>query len=337
MLVLSEQEIISKLVDKSIEAFLVGLEIYNKPTIRYRVEGFSFFIINAWELMLKAELMQRGEPIYYRDNPERTLSVNEVIRRIYTDKRQPLRLNLERIIELRNTSTHFITEDYEAAYAPLFQACVLNFAGELNRFHKREISDYIQQNFLMLSATAEPLTNEQIRLKYPAEIAERFIRQANAINVDQEQTASDRFTIPVRQNLYIVRSKKDADFTVRVEKESANPVAIVKDIKNPADTHRYTYHNVIDAVNTRLAASGTVMHYVSGGREHTEFNSYTLQLFIRFYDLKSDERYAYKYVIGDEAPRWTYSQHMIDFIVGEIVKAPDEIIGSLKRQITPGA
>lgn len=137
MLVLSEQEIISKLVDKSIEAFLVGLEIYNKPTIRYRVEGFSFFIINAWELMLKAELIQRGEPIYYRDNPERTLSVNEVIRRIYTDKRQPLRLNLERIIELRNTSTHFITEDYEAAYAPLFQACVLNFAGELNRFHKR--------------------------------------------------------------------------------------------------------------------------------------------------------------------------------------------------------
>ena len=137
MLVLSEQEIISKLVDKSIEAFLVGLEIYNKPTIRYRVEGFSFFIINAWELMLKAELMQRGESIYYRDNPERTLSVNEVIRRIYTDKRQPLRLNLERIIELRNTSTHFITEDYEAAYAPLFQACVLNFAGDF-RLHTAE-------------------------------------------------------------------------------------------------------------------------------------------------------------------------------------------------------
>ena len=31
------------LVDKSIEAFIMGLEIYNKPTIKYRVEGFSFF------------------------------------------------------------------------------------------------------------------------------------------------------------------------------------------------------------------------------------------------------------------------------------------------------
>lgn len=48
-----------RLVNKSIEAFLMGLEIYNKPTIRYRVEGFSFFICNAWELMLKAFLVKQ--------------------------------------------------------------------------------------------------------------------------------------------------------------------------------------------------------------------------------------------------------------------------------------
>ena len=29
-----------KLVEKSIEAFILGLEIYNKPTIKYRIEGF---------------------------------------------------------------------------------------------------------------------------------------------------------------------------------------------------------------------------------------------------------------------------------------------------------
>ena len=62
----------SRLVEKSIEAFIMGLEIYNKPTIRYRIEGFSFFIVNAWELMLKAELMNRGESIYFSDKPDRT-------------------------------------------------------------------------------------------------------------------------------------------------------------------------------------------------------------------------------------------------------------------------
>lgn len=35
-------EIKQNLVDKSVEAFIMGLEIYNKPTIKYRIEWFSF-------------------------------------------------------------------------------------------------------------------------------------------------------------------------------------------------------------------------------------------------------------------------------------------------------
>ena len=113
------EDIKQRLIDKSIEAFILGLEIYNKPTIKYRIEGFSFFIINAWELMLKATLLNRGESIYFPDKPDRTLSVEVVIRKIYTDKNTRIRLNLEKILELRNISTHYITEDYEIKYAPL--------------------------------------------------------------------------------------------------------------------------------------------------------------------------------------------------------------------------
>ena len=46
-----------KLIEKAKECFTMAIELYNKPTIKYRVEGFSFFIVNAWELMLKAELI----------------------------------------------------------------------------------------------------------------------------------------------------------------------------------------------------------------------------------------------------------------------------------------
>ena len=48
-----------KLLEKSKEAFVMAIEIYNKPTIKYRVEGFSFFICNAWELMLKAHMINK--------------------------------------------------------------------------------------------------------------------------------------------------------------------------------------------------------------------------------------------------------------------------------------
>ena len=59
-----------RLIDKSVEAFILALEVYNKPTIRYRIEGFSFFICNAWELMLKAELVNKNVSIYQKDKKD---------------------------------------------------------------------------------------------------------------------------------------------------------------------------------------------------------------------------------------------------------------------------
>lgn len=66
-----------RLVDKAKEAFVMAIEIYNKPSINYRLEGFSFFICNAWELMLKAHMINKfGEQsIYYSDKPNRTISL----------------------------------------------------------------------------------------------------------------------------------------------------------------------------------------------------------------------------------------------------------------------
>ena len=280
------EEIKQKLVDKSIEAFIMGLEIYNKPTIKYRIEGFSFFICNAWKLMLKAELLNRNEDIYYSDKSGRTLSLEPTIKKIYSDKNTRVRLNLEKIIELRNISTHFITEDYEAKYAPLFQACVLNFVNEIKRFHNIDISNYISQNFLTITANYEPLSNEQIRLKYPPEIAERFIQQSNQIDVLTQEYDSDKFAIPIKQNLYITKKKDEADFVIAMASESPNKVAIVKELKDPANTHKYAFNNVIAVVNNRLSKSNIKLGYKNG------FNSYVLNLFIEFYDIKSDNKYG---------------------------------------------
>ena len=318
------EEIKQKLVDKSIEAFIMGLKIYNKPTIKYRIEGFSFFICNAWELMLKAELLNRNEDIYYSDKSGRTLSLEPTIKKIYSDKNTRVRLNLEKIIELRNISTHFITEDYEAKYAPLFQACVSNFVNEIKRFHNIDISNYISQNFLTITANYEPLSNEQIRLKYPPEIAERFIQQSNQIDVLTQEYDSDKFAIPIKQNLYITKKKDEADFVIAMASESPNKVAIVKELKDPANTHKYAFNNVIAVVNNRLSKSNIKLGYKNG------FNSYVLNLFIEFYDIKSDNKYSYKHSLGNSTS-YTYSERLIDFIINEIKKNPDGFVESLKK------
>ena len=65
----SNQTTVSRLINKAKEAFVMAIEIYNKPSIQYRLEGFSFFICNAWELMLKAHIINKygEEAVYYMD------------------------------------------------------------------------------------------------------------------------------------------------------------------------------------------------------------------------------------------------------------------------------
>lgn len=318
------ENIEKRLVDKSIEAFIMGLEIYNKPTIKYRIEGFSFFIINAWELMLKAALLKRGDSIYFSDKPDRTLSVDVVIRKIYTDKNTRIRLNLEKIIELRNISTHYITEDYEIKYAPLFQACVLNFVNEIQRFHDIDITKYVAQNFLTISTRYEPLSNEEIRLKYSPEIAEKLIRQGNELDVLSEEYNSDKFSINIRQNLYITKKKSEADFTISIVSGSETKVTMVKDLKDPSNTHKYSYNNVITAVKERLKKRNIKLGYTAG------FNPYVLNLVMEFYDIKREPKYAYEHVIGNQHS-YTYSQQFIDFLISEIEKNPNDFVESLKK------
>ena len=73
----SNQTTVSRLINKAKEAFVMAIEIYNKPSIQYRLEGFSFFICNAWELMLKAHIINKygEEAVYYMDKKNRTISL----------------------------------------------------------------------------------------------------------------------------------------------------------------------------------------------------------------------------------------------------------------------
>ena len=321
---MNNEQLSEKMIEKSIEAFIMALEIYNKPTIKYRIEGFAFFICNAWELMLKAHLLKRGESIYYKDNPERTISISNAINRVYTDKGGRINLNLSKIIDLRNISTHYITEDYEAKYAPLFQACVLNFISELLKFHNRDITDYIAQNFLTISTSYEPLSNEEIKLKYTPEIAERFIKQSNDIDTSSQTYNSDKFAINIKQNLYLVKKKGEADFMVKIDKNAPAKTSLVKELKDPADTHKYSFDAVVVAIQETLKNQNIKLGYEKG------FNSYVLRLFIQFYNIKDEIKYSYKHIVGN-TESFTYSRPFIEFIIREIKNNPDGFVESLKK------
>lgn len=49
------------LVQRAVEAATAAIEIYNKPGIQYREELFSILMLTAWELLLKARVVQQNK------------------------------------------------------------------------------------------------------------------------------------------------------------------------------------------------------------------------------------------------------------------------------------
>ena len=53
-----------RLVDKSVDAYVLALETINRISIQYRMEAFCYLLCNAWELLLKAKIVDCvGNPI----------------------------------------------------------------------------------------------------------------------------------------------------------------------------------------------------------------------------------------------------------------------------------
>lgn len=310
-----------KLIEKSKEAFVMAIEIYNKPTIKYRVEGFSFFICNAWELMLKAHMINKygNESIYYRDNPKRTITLENCLQKIFTNGKSPLRRNLSKIIELRNTSTHFITEEYEMVYIPLFQACILNYVEKMQEFHDVDITEVIPQNFLTLAVSMKALDENTIRAKYPEEIANKII----ATNEQLEPMIAENnqsFAIKIEHLHFITKNKNKATSFVYVDKNAETGVKIIKELKDPNNTHKYTMKTAIKEIARRLQAEGIKF----------DMNQYIFNLFNKVYGIKENEKYCYIHKQYAQ-PSYTYSMQAIELIVGEIQKDPVNIVERLKN------
>lgn len=321
-------DIANKLLEKSEEAFILGIEIYNRPTIRYRVEGFSFFICNAWELMLKAYMIKnRGlSSIYYFDNSDRTLSLGDCIKAVFTNAKDPLRLNLEKIMELRNTSTHFITEEYEMVYIPLFQACVINFTNKMMDFHGIDMTKIIPQNFLTLSATMKALSDSDFAAKYPDAISNRYLELKESVQTLSTET-NEKFAIKINVNHYITKDPKRADGTFRICGDGEIPVAVLREVKDPSNIFRYSTKNVIANVVSRLRKEGITLLY-SGSP--VKFNMFHFTNFVKHFGVKDNEKLCYVYTVS-RSPQYSYSQQAIDFIFDELEKDPEHILDKIKR------
>jgi hypothetical protein len=323
----TQEELTSqRLLDKSQEAFLLAIELYNRPTIRYHAEGCCFFLCNAWELMLKAYLITRdgGRSVYYSDS-DRTLSLSDCLKRVFTNENDPLRRNMDVVMEFRNTSTHFVTTEYELFYGPVLQQSVHDYEEKLRELHGIEISDRIPENYLALSVRRGTVEPDAIKARYPREVVEKMLQLGSSIAASRMGMEGLTYSTELR-----ITKKKGAGIPVRISNEADPKINIVKMLTDPIDKYIFRTKTAVAFIRRKLAKEGITLLVKS---EPKEFNNFHFQVFVDFYNMKGNEAYSYDLSLGGEQPSWCYSQQAIDLMLQEIRRNPEHIIDSMRAEL----
>jgi len=296
---------VSALLDKSEEAYLMALEIINKPTIKYRSEGFCFFICNAWELALKAFIIKRQNDISAIDikhNPSQTIGLEQCIEKVLTSQTNSVKLNLNMIRQIRNKATHNVLPEYDFKFAPLFQACIFNLVEFFKKhFSEHELNSQITA-FVMLSNLPENANS-------PLSLNPKALMQLTAMTEEVDsKDISGEITLTVK----LVSTKKadDADVRYSISKDADEKVRFIEKPKDVNITHPFIQTEVLKKVRESLMLS-----------DNSDFgiNKHSIQKFIRENEIKKKPEYCYPLKQGEQSELYTYrySQKLVDFIVYE--------------------
>jgi len=166
-----------QILEKSIAAAVSGIEIYNKPDFKYRAETFSILIVNAWELLLKAKILENNDnklsSIYVKEkrkNKDGSTSKKLYIKRNRSDNPMTLSLgaslhtlrrkdpenitdrlvaNLTLLTEIRDNAIHLTNHDIglQAKLQEIGTACLKNYIEIVNRWFEYDMSKY---NFFLM-------------------------------------------------------------------------------------------------------------------------------------------------------------------------------------------
>lgn len=309
-----------KMLEKSEEAFLLAIEMYNKPTIKYRLESFAFFICNAWELLLKSYIIKEYgiSSIYYKDKPDRTISLSDCIKKVFTNDKDPVRKNLEIIVDLRNTSTHFIIQEMENIYLPFLQANTLNYSQKMFDLFNIDITKRLETSFLSLITNNNEANETDILSRYGNEIFNKYKKLKNDATTLLENENNNKLAINVNLNLKVVKNIKDAQLTFSIAENAEDAIYFIDKIKDINTSYPYSQKSARELIMKNLK------------RKNIEINLHQTNfgLICNKFNLKNNEDYFYFHSL---TKRYACSQKLIDFVTNLITKTPN-IIEILKQE-----
>lgn len=288
---------VNALLNKSEEAYLMSIEIINKPTINYRTEGFCFFICNAWELLLKAYLINKAKDINvinYKDDSSRTIGLDECVEKVFTSTTDKTKNNISFIRNIRNKATHLILPEYDYILSPAFQRCLTNY----NKFFKKQFPNYnLNEKITPYIALVNPGNGKNI--------SSLILNPNNLLLLEKVKKELDSDE-SLGQTLRLVATKKESEADLKYtvvndSEEKAKFISVPKDIDK---THPYTTNEVVKKVKETLE--------LSLGPDHG-FTSNKFQDICKRKGIKNNQDYCYQFQYSKNKI-YKYSDITIEYV-----------------------
>jgi Protein of unknown function (DUF3644)/EC042_2821-lke REase len=260
-----------QLVDKSVDAYILALETINRLSIKYRVESFTHLVCNAWELLLKARLLdtlKAREAIYYKKSGSgirRTLSLRDALARVVPNDKDPVRRNLEKVVELRDDATHFVISEVPRDVLLLFQACVINYHKKLNEWFSVSLGDRVTVGMMTIVYDRSPagfdLSSASMQRRLGKDVAKYLSAFQSSLKKEFDDLGKpSEYSIGLEYKLVLSKKPGEADIVLNAG-EAGHAGTIVHVAKDPAITHPFRQKELVVAVNDALGGGALINQF----------------------------------------------------------------------------
>lgn len=295
-----QEKVYQQLIKRSLDAFTLALEVYNRPSLCNRVEAFTIMMVNAWELFLKAEILDvfGEERVFYKNG--KSISISDALP-LRIQNNDPVKRNIDTLILLRDQATHLLIPELQPQLSRLFQANVFNYQ---DRYRKQMgNSPLAGQSVGMLSLVIDGPAPEigVIKENYGTLTATEVDKFIKAFDDTNRALNSDKFSISIEYMLALVRNPNKSDLVLSTGEQGQKAI-IITQAKNLNDTHPYFTDDAILAINTKQIAS--------------KINRHSFQAIVFKHKIKTNEN-SDMYNFTDRA---RYSEAFVTWVVKNITE-----------------
>ena len=245
------------LAKRSTENFILALETYNRPSLANRLDAFALLFTTAWEQLLKAEIVEgRGdEAIFTPIKPDRrreSIGLADCLKQQFPDPKDPVRLNIEHIAELRHEAAHLVMQELQPVYSHLFQSGVFNYARRCHARTGRSVVPRHNVGLLALAAEPDQLDVAPLARSYGQIVANDIVAQSRTLREEIQRVDDERFAIPVEYSMRFSKKTEAADVTLAQAAEAPLTATVFTKYVDPEKDFPLRPTQLLAAVHSEL-------------------------------------------------------------------------------------